>query len=420
MATFNVFVEGPVDESPTALPELAEAMSQRYGIPAADLVARLKRGRFRVKSNLDAANAERYRQDLQSIGARVLVEDSALSPTATPVAGTPIVRASGPSLPVPNRPATPPTGLAAAGPQHARPSTPPPTRAATPAHGTTTPPANRPTPPPSALAGYARPSTPPPIAASQRPSTPIPSDMVSGLSAGFGDSAQADLGALSEGSLSLASLDGEEAPAASNQFDTSPQLPPEEKPAVSFAPPKPKAEGAPRKKPGPSKPMDLFAPPDAGDQDLVVEFATEEKEERAAKQASAPPETAPSPSTTRRTPVTMQAADEPTARPQKQFSRGNFVAAIVVALAIGFIPAHLVANMREKSAFATIDNQVAAAHASADSHETYAALDGAREKLLDDKQSKRTMIALTSMLLWAVVGAGVAFALLRYTPKKQS
>ena len=401
MATFNVFVEGPVDDSPMGLPELADAMSERYGIPAADLVARLKRGRFRVKSNLDAASADRYRKDLESIGARVLVENSTLSPTATPVAGTPVLRPSGLSIP----PAT------------VRAPTPPPTRAATPAHGSTTPPPNRPTPPPSALAGYARPSTPPPMAGHQRPSTPIPSDMASGLSAGFGDSAQADLGALGDGSLSLASLDGEAAPAASNQFDTSP-LPEEEKAAVSFAPPKPKpkATDAPRRKPGPSKPMDLFAPPDAGDQDLVVDFATEEKDERAAKRATAPPETAPA-ATTRRTPVT---ADVSTFGKSPPFSRGNFIAAIVVALAVGFVPAHVVANMREKSAFAAIDGKVAAAYAAADSPETYEALDGARESFLDDKQSKRTMIALTSMLLWAVISAGVAFALLRYTPKPKS
>jgi hypothetical protein len=103
MATFNVFVAGPVDDSPTGLPELADAMSQRYGLPAAELVSRLRRGRFRVKSNLDAKAAERYRQDLEAIGARVLIEDSLLSPTATPVAGVPITRP------------TPPTGLAAAG-----------------------------------------------------------------------------------------------------------------------------------------------------------------------------------------------------------------------------------------------------------------------------------------------------------------
>ena len=88
MATFNVFVEGPVDSM--GLPELANAMSQRYGLPAAELVARLQRGRFRVKSNLDASTAERYRRDLERIGARVVVEDTAKSPTATPFAGLPV------------------------------------------------------------------------------------------------------------------------------------------------------------------------------------------------------------------------------------------------------------------------------------------------------------------------------------------
>ncbi|MBA3501410.1 MAG: hypothetical protein H0T65_13685 [Deltaproteobacteria bacterium] len=244
------------------------------------------------------------------------------------------------------------------------------------------------------------------------------------MSAGFGDAAQSDLGALGDGSLSLASLDGEAAPAASNQFETSQAaLPPEEKPTVSFAPQKPKTAeaAAPRKKPGPSKAMDLFAPPDAGDQDLVVDFATEEKDDRAAKRASAPEDTAstPAPSTTRRTPVSMQAADAPAyGTNAPQFSRAHFVVGVVVALAIGFVPAHLVANMREKTAFAQIDNQVAAAHESADSSEMYAALDGAREKLLDDKESKRSMIALTSMLLWAVISAGVAFAFFRYAKPK--
>ena len=481
MATFNVFVEGPVDDSPTALPELAEAMSQRYGLPAPELVARMKRGRFRVKSNLDAATAERYRRDLMSIGARVLVEDSSISPTATPVAGTPVMTlgAAGPQRPStpaatvmggqqartpasgvptgsqPGRPSTPaatimggqqfrtPASGVPTGPQHGRPSTPAATimggpQARTPASGVptgpqhgrpSTPPPTGPqhprssTPPPSALAGYARPSTPPPMGPEYpRPATPIPSDMVSGLSAGFGDAAQSDLGALGDmGALSLASLDGEEAPASSGQFDAAPPPPPPEPeaPVVKITS-KPKAKEA-RKKPGPSKAMDLFAPPDAGDQDLKVDLATEEVEERARKKASVPPEnvtTTPSSSTPamrRSTPAAMTAVDASvgTVRP-RQFSRNHFLAAIVIGLVVGFVPAHVVASMREKSAFAEIDAKVSAAHDSADSIETYVALDAAREKLRDEKQSKRTMIALTSMLMWAVIGAGVAFAFLRF------
>jgi len=49
------------------------------------------------------------------------------------------------------------------------------------------------------------------------------------------------------------------------------------------------------------------------------------------------------------------------------------------------------------------------------------ALDGAREKLLEEKESKRMMIGLTSVLIWAVVAAGVAFAFSRVpTERKKS
>ena len=380
MATLNVFVEGASDDAPMALAELAEAMGQRYGISPQDLVSRLKRGRFRVKSNVDAATAERYRRDLEAIGARVLIEDSALSPTATPVAGTPVVRPSSPSLP----PAT-----------HPRPSTPPP---------------NRPSTPPSGLSAAG--------AAYQRPSTPIPTDMASGLSAAFSEApAQTDLGALGEGSFSLASLDGEEAPAASGAFDLAPE--PEPAPVVKIAA-KPRSTDAPKTKPAPSEPLDMFAPPDAGDQAFVVDLADEEVAERASKKASAPPEnTSATPVSAvqsqplRRTPVSMEAVAPPTTVTRSQFSRERFVAIVVLALAIGFIPAHFLAQLREKSAFATIDKRVAEVHAAADSDETWLALDSAREQLREEKESKRTNIALTSMLLWAVVAAGVGIALSR-------
>ena len=468
MATFNVFVEGPVDDSPTALPELAEAMSQRYGLPAAELVARMKRGRFRVKSNLDAATAERYRRDLMSIGARVLVEDSSISPTATPVAGTPVMTlgaagAQRPSTPAatvmggqqlrtpasgvptgsqPGRPSTPaatimggqqfrtPASGVPTGPQHGRPSTPAATimggpQSRTPASGVaaTGPQHPRPSTPPPTGPQHPRPSTPPPSALSgyARPATPIPSDMVSGLAAGFGES-KADLGALGDaGALSLASLDGEAAPASSGQFDAPPVLPPEPEAPVVTITSKPKAKEA-RKKPGPSKAMDLFAPPDAGDQDLKVDLAMEEVEDRARKKASAPPENvsstpaSQSPATWRAQAAAAEGA--PGTTRERQFSRTHFLAAVVIGLVVGFVPAHVVANMREKSAFAELDAKLATIHSAADSTETYGALDAAREKLRDEKQSKRTMIALTSMLMWAVIGAGVAFAFLRYAPPK--
>ena len=377
MATFNVFVEGAVGSSPTALSELADAMSQRYGLQAKDLVSRLQRGRFRVKSNVDAATAERYKRDLEKIGAKVLLEDSAISPTATPVAGTPVVRMpSNVSLPPlnerkPSTMSTPPSGLSAAGPQQ------------------------------------------------PRASTPIP---VSGLSAAFGDATAQDLGALGGSSLSLASLDGEEAPASSNQFEVekSPEPPP--KPVVTMKKPTAPPENKPKAKPAAaSEPLDMFAPPDAGDQNFVVDLANDELAERAAKRASTPlPVADPTPlPQTRKTPLPMPAVapSEVVTRPA-QFSRAHFIAGIVVALVIGFLPAHFLASMREKSAFRAIDGQATAAYAAVDSYDAWVALDATRDKLLDEKESKRQMIALTSMLIWAVVSAAASVAFFRFAKPK--
>jgi hypothetical protein len=55
---FHVYVEGAVDPSPDALKKLAEIMASRYGLPIADVTARLAKGRFRVKANVDRATAD--------------------------------------------------------------------------------------------------------------------------------------------------------------------------------------------------------------------------------------------------------------------------------------------------------------------------------------------------------------------------
>ena len=98
----------------------------------------------------------------------------------------------------------------------------------------------------------------------------------------------------------------------------------------------------------------------------------------------------------------------------KPFSREQFLLGIVIALVVGFLPTHLIASAREKAAFRAVDKQVEAAYASADSPETYQALDAAREKFIDAKQSARTMIGLTSMLMWGVISTGVGFAFFRF------
>jgi hypothetical protein len=557
MATFNVFVEGPVGSM--GLPELANAMSQRYGLPAVELVTRLQRGRFRVKSNLDAPTAERYRRDLEAIGAIVVVEDAAKSPTATPVAGVPVlpVQSRAPALSLPpvvavQASAVPPTQdprtFTILGPQHTRdpgrsdviptirepavpnatlsgpqtvreparagntdapftrdpragsvsspPGDPRPNRAGTASAaqnrtgappsraGTASSPPNRApirevvrpgsvSSPPSDFREVMRPgsvSTSPddaPTSDAARPGGPqsvlparapgqpsvapqsvlparapgqpsvapqsvLPArapgqpsmapqsvlpprgaqpSMVppsSGLAAAYTPaSGHADLGALSsENSFSLASLDGHDDPTT---------LPP-----VAVVNIKPNATDAPRAKPSPSKPMDLFAPPDAGDQELAVELADDEIAERAAKRASIPPATQPTPSllpshrlaTSQSQPLALP-NEGGTSAVAKPFSREQFAIGVVLALVIGFLPAHFVASSRETTAFATLDGQLLEMQSGMDTPDTYAMIDAARAKFLDAKDAKRSSIALQSMLLWAAVSAGVGFAFFR-------
>jgi len=51
-------------------------MAARYGLPAAEIFARLCQGRFRVKASVDQATADDYARDLESLGARVAIEEA--------------------------------------------------------------------------------------------------------------------------------------------------------------------------------------------------------------------------------------------------------------------------------------------------------------------------------------------------------
>src|SRR5688572_7177073 len=104
-AMFHVFGEGATDATPAGMHKLAQAIAQHYGLPATDLLARLQKGRFRVKGNIDRELADKYCRDLERLGARCVVEaaNAQNSAKATP-------------LPFPAvRPATPPAGVPAAG-----------------------------------------------------------------------------------------------------------------------------------------------------------------------------------------------------------------------------------------------------------------------------------------------------------------
>lgn len=391
MAAFHVFVEGPTDRSPTGVARLAEAIGNHYGIPSADLHTRLLKGRVRVKANADRETADLYARDLERLGAICTIEEANAdnSQRTTP-------------LPFPaTRPATPPAGMPAV--PSALAGAPP----------------SRPSAPPSALAGMApsRASTPPSGLAQYQ----------SGLSAAFSESSAASLGALEgEGlALSLASVDGNDeaggAPASSFEPPGAGGLPA----SIGPAPEKPKA-AAKAAKPK-DEPMDLFAPPDAEEAKLAVDIATDEIEASARKRASTP-EPVDGPATQQPSQPLMRksqpiavvpggvAAPSSSKLGPLGDERVRFVAGVLLALGLGFLPAHVIAGMREESAYEEIDRKVVRAQQAADTPEAYAGLDKMRVDQLERKEAERRNAAIIAIFIWGLVASGIAFAWFKKIP----
>lgn len=370
---FHVFVEGARDASPQGLEKLAQAIAAHYGIAAADLRARLKSGRFRVKGNVDRGTADGYVRDLERLGARCTVEAAtAANSYPTPPAGVPVT-----TLPPVAKTATPPTGL----------------KAATPPTGT-----------PAAK----------------------PNQFSSGLSAAFsGDMPQADASAFDKlgGALSLASVDGSEGsgPAeAPVSFEPPPAAaPPAKKPAAA---PAKQAEKKARPK---DEPVDIFVPPDAGD-DLKMDLAPEDNEVFASRKSQpipvATPEqrkSQPLPAMRQSQPMAVQALPAPRGTPFAD-ERLRFGAGVLLAILLGFVPAHFVARMREHSVYADIDQKVEAAQSQVTTQDEYAALDKRRDDFLAEKNDARRNIAILAFLIWGAAGAAIAYVWFRRLPWDQS
>jgi hypothetical protein len=454
---YHVFVEGPIDASPGADEALARAMQQRYGLPASDVLARLRKGRFRVKGNIDERTAGAYARDLARIGARVVVEEL---PDAGPArsSGALDLHGSTPSGGIP-RATTPPGGVTAppaellpptktisprraSAPPRETPqrTTTPPQRAATPpqiiertrAGASKSPPQRTTTPPRGASSqpAISAPSPPqhrtttPPRGAASTPATSTPAPQQSGpirsgLAAAFdkpASSAPASLGALEQGAdaLSLAALDGSahsDAPAGGT-FEPPPQQQqpsPEDlkPPTVKFQPAKPSA-------PPPAvsgKPLDMFAPP-PGDTEMP-ELALED----VARPVPTPAPTSPPLRKSEPSLPRIRPAGEPPALIARPVTpRWRFAAGVAIAIVLGFVPAHLVARWREHAADRSIDQRVGQLYEQATTDEALAALDGQLAPLKADKQSAHRNAALLAMLVWAAAGAGIGYAWFRRIP----
>ncbi|MEO8549925.1 MAG: hypothetical protein ABI678_08120 [Kofleriaceae bacterium] len=391
MGLYHVFVDGAADGSPAGRERLAAAIAEHYGLPVADLRARIASGRFRVKGNCDQATADSYVRDLSALGARCSTEEASPSNAAKTPLPFPAITAAAAS-----RSTLPP-----------RTTAPPPTASALPPRTTPTPPTGSVLPP--------RQTTPP---ATARTTTPA-KGFQSGLAAAFSGEQQVDnLGALDDGALlKLSSVDGtDDAPAAAF-------APP---PEVVAKPGKPAASAPVAAKPK-DEPLDMFAPPDANDAAFTVDLAPDEVERAAKKRASVPPETAP---------VESARASRPSLQPPTELGRASrpsiqapnragdpprglqdpktrFAAGVLLSIVLGFIPAHFVAHARERSEYAAIDHKVAATQAEAVTAEDYAALDTFRAGQLERKHDERRNIALLAMLIWAAAGSAVAYVWFR-------
>src|SRR5690606_23402455 len=99
--------------------------------------------------------------------------------------------------------------------------------------------------------------------------------------------------------------------------------------------------------------------------------------------------------------------------------RARFAAGVILAILLGFVPAHLIAAAREDAAFRAIDAQIEATQRAATTADMYAQLDKFRAAQLARKESERQMIALTPMLIWAPAGAGPAYLWFRRIPWDQ-
>lgn len=367
MAVYHVFVDGAAEATSTGKEQLATSIASHYGMPIDAVRARIASGRFRVKGNCDRSTADTYVRDLTALGARCSIEEA----TSDNVAKTP--------LPFP----------AVTGPRPAQSSALPP-----------------------------RQTTPPALARTSSGSK----EYQSGLSAAFsGEQQTGGLGALGdEGAVfTLSSVDGKDDSTAAPS-------------AVNFAPPAssplPASIGPASKPATPAasaalavnsdEPIDMFAPPDADDANFAVHLAPDEVERSAKKKVSIPPETVAAEPPARTSLQAPNRSSRPSLQPPMSSDPAatglkdpkiRLLVGVIVAIVIGFIPAHFIASMREKSAFASVDASVAEVQNQVVTPEDYAALDPMRARQLERKRDDRRNIAMIALLIWAAAGAGVGY-----------
>ncbi|HEU0036440.1 MAG TPA: hypothetical protein VFQ53_37770 [Kofleriaceae bacterium] len=231
-------------------------------------------------------------------------------------------------------------------------------------------------------------TTPAPAARTSQP-------LATGLAAAASEPQVSDLGALEHAeSFQLGALDGsEDEPKAKITFVPPTTRSPADGPP-SLPPPRPSAK----------PPADLFAPPESAQDRLQVEIAAP-----APRPVSPPLQRKSAPIAVASPPVIIAPG-----MPRRRIAIG-----VVLAVVLGFIPVHVIASARERSAYAAIDARVVDAQAKLgqrDAPVTADKLDAFRADQLAAKVAKRRSIAATSLVIWAVLAVGLWFAWAKLVP----
>lgn len=235
-----------------------------------------------------------------------------------------------------------------------------------------------------------------------RPKPASASPFSSALSAARADAPAQDLGALSSGELSLATLDGADDHSGGGGFGP----PPEAAEAL------PASMGPPIDMGPPPEVVDAFAPPDAHE---MPELALDVDRPKPRVGTTAPPATHPA-TMNAHAPVDAPPVPAPRGRGLAGWIRDarlRLAGGVVLAILLGFVPAAIITSMRVGSAFADIDADLAKQYRAVSDEHDWLRLDDARAQAISRKKEARHDIVLGSMLVWALAGAGIAYAWFR-------
>jgi len=380
--SYQVFIEGPKRSGENQA--VAQAISARFGLPAAVLAERLGTGRFRVKQGVDLETAKRFAADLDALGARASVASASgevvVAAAPAPEEELELMPESPPmtaELEVPLGPAGAKTQMISDSPLPATASRSPSASSDNPFAGITAAPKSADGDNP--LAG---------ITAERA----VQGDDTGLALAGHGQ--EQDLGALAamDSALALESLDGGEDAAV-------------KKAAASYAPP---------------SDSQAFLPPDANvEAELEVEVAV----------------ALPKVSRTISAPVSAQmdaigGADVSLGEGkvsglglhQRIFDaldgdgRLRFMVGLILVTALAFVPVHFYAASSENSAYTQMRNELNETQKLVEDPEEWDGLAEIRASYAEQMDKKRVRIASTSVIIWLLLGAGLGFLFFRKLP----